>query len=114
MKRIRLEAFAVTDLLTGTTANAYADALDWDTQAIRDKTMVLKNEDGANGLKYKVLIAAHIDGNLTEQVGETALAAGETALIQYVKPYAKIVIQVKSSFADNHAPYQIDYIGSGI
>lgn len=101
----------LSDSVTGTTADAYADALDWPCLGFTDKNIALKNTDGANALKYKVLTYAHAGGLPYEEVAETALAIGVTAQIILQYAYAAVKVQVKSSVGGSHATYQVDYNG---
>jgi len=101
----------ITDKLTGTTANAYANALDWPCYGYQNKNITLKNTHGANALKYKVLTHAYLAGNECEEVAETILAAGKIAQIILQNEYAQVKVPVKSSGTDAHATYQLDYIG---
>lgn len=102
---------AVTISDTGTTVNAYADSLDWPCSGFSNKNIHLKNTDGANALKYKVLTYAYAGGLPYEEVAETILAIGDTAQIILQYAYAAVKVQVKSSVGDSHATYQLDYDG---
>lgn len=103
---------AIEDSVSGTTTNSCADALDVDTRGMKTLTAVVKNTDGANSLDYKVL-ARHADytsGDDEEEQAALTLAAGEKGLIQLVKGYSRIKIQVKSTVPDSHAAYAIEYL----
>lgn len=102
----------VSEALTGTSVNAYADALDWKCYGYPDKNIHLKNTHGANALDYKVLTYVFIDNNEIEEVVETELAHGDTAQIVLEHAYAQVKVQVKSSVGDSHATYELDYVGS--
>ena len=97
--------------LTGTTTAAYASALDWSVEEMREKTIVLKNTHASASLKYKLLVYAAAAGIVDEEVTETTLAAGETAKIQLTRQWARLVLQVIDG--SGHATYQVDYIGQG-
>jgi hypothetical protein len=99
---------------TGNTTNAYVTALDWDTRFLRDKSMLLKNTHGSNDLKYKLLVLFYYGGADHEEVAEHSLAFGEDVTFQYLKPYARIKLQLKAAVADSQASYQVDYIGYGV
>jgi hypothetical protein len=99
------------DFATGTTANAYAAALTWKCVGYHRKTIILKNTHGANQLKFKVLVFDYPGGNEYELVAETALDAADLSKLVFNDAYARIVLQVKSSIADTHATYQVDYTG---
>ena len=97
--------------LTGTTTTAYASALDWSVEEMREKTIVLKNTHTTASLKYKLLVYAAAAGIAGEEVAETTLAAGETAKIQINRQWARLALQVTDG--SGHATYQVDYIGQG-
>lgn len=102
----------ISDSLIGTTVNDYADALDWPCLGLPSKAIHLKNTDGANALKYKVLTYAHAGGLPYEEIAETVLAFGDTKQIILEYAYAAVKVQVKSSVGDSHANYQLDYNGA--
>ena len=97
--------------LTGTTTTAYASALDWSVEEMREKTIVLKNTHTTASLKYKLLVYAAAAGIAGEEVSETTLAAGETSKIQLTRQWARLLLQVIDG--SGHATYQVDYIGQG-
>jgi hypothetical protein len=97
--------------LTGTTGPAYAGALDWKTEELREKTIVLKNTHGANSLKYKLVVYACAGGIAGEEIGESSLAAGETAKMLLLHQWDRVVLQVING--SGQATYQADYIGQG-
>ena len=96
---------------TGTTANAYADALDFECWMSANKTIQLKNTDGANALKYKVWTKTADGGFETAEVGETGLALATPVTLKYNDAFYNIRVEVKSSATDDHATYEITYIG---
>jgi hypothetical protein len=102
----------ISNSTTGTTVNAYADALDWPCLGFSNKTVHLKNTDGANALKYKLLSYAYKDGNVHEEVAETILVAGAVAQLTLTKALAQVKIQVKSSVGAAHATFQVDFTGN--
>ena len=102
----------LSNSLTGSTINDYANALDWPCLGFGTKNIVLKNTDGANSLKYKVYTYAYDSGNYYEEIAETALGPDDKAQIILEYAYAKVVVKVKSSVGDAHADYQVDYVGS--
>lgn len=102
---------AVTSSVTGTTANAYTNGLEWAATGIKNKGVFLKNTDAANSLKYKVLTYRHPTGQAKEFVAETTLAATKTVDIVLNDAYALIDVAVKSALTDTHATYQIDNVG---
>ena len=105
----------ITDTVAGTTANAYANALSLRVAEFANKTILLKNTHGSNGLKYQLIgyvypIASGIADTI---VAEATLAAGEVARFQYRKQWFHFTLQVKSAVADSHATYQVDYSVEG-
>ena len=112
MNIIHRRPVAFSNTLTSTTVNAYADALDWPCLGFPAKTIHLKNTDGANALKYKVLTYAHAGGLPYEELAEVVLAVGDTKQIILEHAYAAVKVQVKSSVGDSHATYQLDYNGA--
>jgi hypothetical protein len=96
---------------TGTTTGVYADALDWKTEELGQKTMLLKNTDASASLKYRLFGYAAEDGIATELVTETTLPAGEIAEFHYDRQWHNLVLQVVDG--SGHADYQLDYEGQG-
>lgn len=103
---------AVTSSGTGTTVNAYANALEWASTGLKNKGITLKNTDATKDLKFKVLTYRHPSGKSKEFVAETTLAATKTVDITLNDAYALIEVAVKSALTDNHATYQIDKVGN--
>jgi len=100
---------------SGTTADAYADALDLDTRGMKSFSAVVKNTDGANSLDYRVRVrpanyAAGADEEIPEAPGEETLATGQKGLVTLIKAYSRVKIQVKSTLALTPADYTIDYV----
>ncbi len=119
--KITIEPGVVWRKLTGTTTNAYADAMDWITQTLSRKSILLKNTHGANGLHYKLLTQMTLviskdtqDPVQDEKVAETVLAAGDVAEFLYNRSYARMILQVKAEVAGLQATYRIDRLGEGI
>ena len=103
------------DSVSGATANAYADALDVDTRGMKSMSAVVKNTDGANSLDWRIRArpsnyAAGADEEIPECPGEETLAFGEKGLMELIKAYSRIKIQVKSTVADTPAGYTVDYL----
>ncbi|MBN1643757.1 MAG: hypothetical protein JW856_02915 [Dehalococcoidales bacterium] len=97
--------------LTGNTAASYTNALSWNVDELREKTILLKNTDASLSLKFRLLAYAVSGGNSLEEIGETILSAGQTAKIQFIKQWAVLILQVIDG--SGHAAYRIDYIGQG-
>ena len=102
----------ISDKLVGATVNDYAVALSWLCLGMGNKTVLLKNTDGANALKYKVLTYANKDGVEYEEIAETVLAAGDTTQVVLEYGYALVELKVKSSVGGSHATYELDYVGN--
>jgi len=96
---------------TGTTTASYVSALAWGTEELSKKTILLKNTDGANSLKYKLLGYAKEGGFSKELVAETTLLAGEIAEFHYDRQWHQLLLQVIDG--SGHATYQVDYEGQG-
>ena len=119
--RSTLEPWSVWRKLSGTTTNDYVAAMDWVTQSISRKSILLKNTHALNGLKYKLLtqmsLAISVDTQdpvQDEKVSEETLDAGEVAEFLYNRSYARMILQVKAEVADSQATYRIDRLGEGI
>ena len=102
--------------VTGTTTNDYAYGLEWLGHAFDKNTIIIKNTDAANALKLKVYALASADGllvplELSAGVTERTLVAGDTQKVNIYYHYYAIYVAVKSSVAESHATYQIDYTG---
>ena len=102
--------------ISGTTANAYVNALEWDSSAFDKNTVIIKNTDVANALKLQVFVLADHSGieypqTLSGSVTEKVLAAGEMELVPLIYAYVLIKVAIKSNVSDTHATYQVDYTG---
>jgi len=97
--------------LTGASAPAFANALDWKVEELREKTIILKNTHGTESLKDKLLAYAVPEGIAAEEVAETILSAGAVAKLQLVKQWARLMLQVADG--SGTASYQVDFIGQG-
>jgi len=101
-----------------TTTNTYADALDLDTRGAKGMSAVVKNTHGSNSLDYRLRARpANYSGGADEEIpeapGEQSLGPGEKGLVTLLKAYSRVKIQVKSTVADSHATYTIDYLTNG-
>ena len=104
--------------VSGTTTNSYADALDLDTRGAKSISAVVKNADGANSLDYRLRArpanySTGSDEEIPECPGEATLGPGEEGLVSLIRGYSRVKIQVKSTVADSHASYSIDYLTNG-
>lgn len=103
------------DSVSGATVNAYADALDIDTRGMKSISAVVHNTAGANSLDWRLRArpsdyTGGADEEIPECPGEETLAFGEKGLMELMKAYSRIKIQVKSTLADTPADYTIDYL----
>jgi len=103
------------DTASGATANVYADALDIDTRGTKSFSAVVKNTDAANSLDWRLRArpssyTAGADEEIPECPGEETLASGEKGLVELIKSYSRIKIQVKSTLPGTPAGYTVDYL----
>lgn len=98
--------------LSGTTAAAYAPALDWTVVELGAKTMLLENTHATLTLKYRLLGYAVQDGLDITLVPETTLSPGEVAEFHYNQQWHRLVLQVADG--SGHATYALDYVGQGV
>ena len=115
VEAIKVQTSYTEGSVSGTTTNAYVDAVDVDTRGMKSFSAVMKNIDGANSLDWRLRArpanyAAGADEEIPECPGEETLAAGEKGLAELIKSYSRIKIQVKSTLADTPATYTIDYL----
>jgi len=97
--------------LTGTTTASYSSALDWKTEELSAKTILLKNTHSSNSLKYKLLGYATDGGLAKELVPETTLLAAEVAEFHYDRQWHRLLLQLVNG--SGAATYQLDYEGQG-
>ena len=97
--------------LAGVTTANYTSVLDWKTAELGNKTILLKNTDINQSLKYILLGYAVEGGNAKELVAETVLAPGETAEFHYERQWDKLELMTASG--NGAASYQADFEGQG-
>jgi len=102
----------ISNKVTGTTSDSYAEALSWTVYGLSGKTIAIKNTHSSNALKYKILTYIYPGGTSFTEVGETSLSAGSSVKHTIGYPCARVIVQVKSSTAGNAATYQIEYTGN--
>lgn len=102
----------VEDSASGTTTNAWADALDLDYRGVKVGSFEIKNTDPANSLDYKVLerVADYTSGDDEELQASFTLAFGEKAKVNLEYAHSRIKIQVIDTVALSHATYTIRYL----
>lgn len=100
------------DSVSGTTTNAWADALDLDYRGVKAGSFEIENTDGANSLNYKILerVADYASGDDEELQAAFTLAAGEKAKVNLEYAHSRIKIQVVDTVGDSHADYTIRYL----
>lgn len=102
------------DSVSGTTTDAYVDALSWLTRGMGKKTIVLKNTHALNSLTFRVLgRAQYTAGQDAEVIAPAPVIAGDVDLTTLSKAYDQVTVQVISTVAGNAATYQLDYNGVG-
>ena len=97
--------------LTGVTTANYKNVMDWKTAELGKKTILLKNTDASQSLKYKLLAYAVEGGIVKELAAETMLAPGELAEFHYNRQWDKLELMTASG--SGAGSYQIDYEGQG-
>ena len=102
--------------VTGTTVNAYANALEWVCYSFDKNTIIVKNTDGSNALKFKVLGLAEASGieapiEIDTDVTEKVLSTGAIQIVAITTIYHSLYVALKSNVGGAHATYQVDYIG---
>lgn len=111
MTHIKVEPVGWSEALEGQSSDVWENALDWPCWGYDDRTLVLKNKDNTNSLRYRVLVRTDIDGQDHEEVTERTLPVGETARIALNNSYARVKVQVTNAAQGADADYQLDYIG---
>jgi len=99
----------VSNTTTGTTADAYAVALTLPCLGYSQKMIILKNTHATRGLTFKLDGYAHAGGLANNILIDVALVALDTYVIEITKPYASLVLSVKSTVASTPATYTIDH-----
>lgn len=102
----------IEDIVSDTTTNAWANALDLDYRGVIDGSFEIENTDAANSLDYKVLerAANYASGTDEELVASYTLAFGEKAKVNLNYAHSRIKVQVKSTLADTPATYTVEYL----
>lgn len=96
---------------SGSTGGSWTDALDWKCAELGNKTILLKNTNGGNSLKYRLLGYVETGGIAKELVAETTLSGGETAEFHYDRQWRQLKLQVSNG--SGSATYQVDFEGQG-
>jgi hypothetical protein len=102
--------------ITGTTVNAYTNALEWPCFSFDKNTLIIKNTDAANALKLKVSVLADENGmeyplELSQDITESVLSSNDVQLVRLTNHYHSIFVAMKSNVLNTPATFQIDYIG---
>ncbi len=96
---------------SGTTGAVYANALDWITTELGEKTILLKNTGSPHSLRYKMYGYAGESDVSVELVAENILLPGEIAELHYKRQWHRLVLQAANGSGETD--YQIDYEGQG-
>ena len=96
---------------TGATTAAWADALDWDTREMSDKTILLTNTDAVNSLDYRVYTRTYYTGQDFVEVAVATLAPAAQARVALNNQYSRVLVEVTDTAPPAPADYQIDWIG---
>jgi hypothetical protein len=97
----------------GITTDNYTDALSWNVSEMGKKTILLKNIDTINNLRYRMDGYVSFGGIVNELVPVNQLAPNEIAEFHYEHQWGKLVLQVKTAVIGNPANYRVDYEGQG-
>lgn len=99
---------------TGTTTNAYADALDIDARLYNEFTIKIKNTDGAgDSLDYRVLLRPeHGVAEEMIQPEDITIADGDYDFVNIDHKWGQVIVQVRATLADNQATYSIYVIAN--
>lgn len=94
---------------------AWHDALDLDTRNMKSMSAVVHNTDGTNSLDWRIRArpsdyASGADEEIPECPGSETLGVGEKGLLELMKAYSRIKIQVQDTVPASAATYTIDYL----
>lgn len=94
---------------------AWHDALDVDARGMKSMSAVLENTDGANSLNWRIRArpsdyTAGSDEEIPESPGEETLAPAEIGLLELMKAYSRIKIQVQDTVPASAATYALNYL----
>jgi hypothetical protein len=109
----KIEAHDISGSVAGTTTDDYVEALDIDTRGSTLQMIILKNNHATNSLDYKVHVTAYYNGIELEKVAETALAAGASVELHYLRAYAQVKVLLKATVGSSQATYVCDYTHRG-
>ncbi|GAI99598.1 unnamed protein product, partial [marine sediment metagenome] len=94
---------------------AWHDALDVDTRGMKSMSAVVTNIDGANSLNWRIRArpsdyTSGTDEEIPECPGSETLAPAELGLLELVKAYSRVKIQVQDTVPASAADYTINYL----
>lgn len=96
--------------VTGKSINTYQTVMDINLKHRKSCTVLIKNTDAANDLKYKIL--AYVGDTYVEWLPETTIVHGasteENNIVE--TPYSKVLVQIKSAVSDTPATYIAEVI----
>ena len=95
--------------VSGTTTDTYALLASIECGGFSRKTIIVANTDAANSLTYEIRCYLYNGSTISyEEVSDTALAFGASAITDIQKSYALIEVYVKSTVAGSAATVQCD------
>ena len=98
--------------VSGTTTDTYALLASIECGGFSRKTVIVANTDAANSLTYEIRCYLYNGSTISyEEVSDTALAFGVSAITDIQKSYALIEVYVKSTVAGSEATVQCDISG---
>ena len=98
--------------VSGTTTDTYALLASIECGGFSRKTVIVANTDAANSLTYEIRCYLYNGSTISyEEVSDTALAFGASAITDIQKSSALIEVYVKSTVAGSAATVQCDISG---
>ena len=95
--------------VSGTTTDTYALLASIECGGFSRKTVIVANTDAANSLTYEIRCYLYNGSTISyEEVSDTVLAFGASAITDIQKSYALIEVYVKSTVAGSAATVQCD------
>lgn len=92
---------------TGTTVDAYVEAVDLDTRWLTDTVITIANTAAVNGLTYQVLVYNDYANGEAHDVFTGTVALSDTDQVILIR-HARVKVEVKSAVGSAHTTYQID------
>ena len=102
----------ISQTVSETTTYTYALLASIECGGFSRKTVIVANTDAANSLTYEIRCYLYNGSTISyEEVSDTALAFGASAITDIQKSYALIEVYVKSTVAGSAATVQCDISG---